>query len=146
LVLAEVYLVDTGDSSAQLVNISSRAYVGAGELILVAGFVISGSTSETVLIRASGPALAPFDVDYPLPDPELELFDSNQRVIASNAGWRGSPQIASAASAVGAFKWSDPSSADSAILITLPPGTYTAQLAPLTGDNGTALVEVYVVP
>ena len=116
------------------------------ENILIAGFVISGSTSETVLIRASGPALASFGVANTLPDPELLLYDSDQNLVASNIGWEGSPQITTAASTVGAFSWGDPTSADSAILITLPPGSYTAQVAPLTGDQGTALVEVYALP
>jgi YVTN family beta-propeller protein len=146
LALAEVYLADAGSPASQLVNISSRAYVVPGSSILIAGFVISGSTSESVLIRASGPALAPFGVVNPLPDPQLQLFDANQRLVASNAGWAGLPQIAAAASKVGAFPWDDPSSADSAILVTLPPGAYTAQITPLAGDQGNALVEVYAVP
>ena len=146
IALAEVYLVGTGNPAAQLINISARAYVVHEQSILIAGFVISGTTSETVLIRASGPALAQFGVLSPLPDPEIQLFDSNQNLISSNVGWQGSPQIASAASTVGAFRWSDPSSADSAVMVTLPPGGYTAQLSPLTGDQGTALVEVYAVP
>jgi DNA-binding beta-propeller fold protein YncE len=144
--LAEVYLVDAGDSSEQLINISSRAYVVGGDNILIAGFVISGSTSETVLIRASGPALTAFGVPSTLPDPELQLFDGQQNLIASDAGWAGSPQVSRAASVVGAFTWSNPSSADSAILITLPPGSYTAQVSSLTGLQGAALVEVYAVP
>jgi YVTN family beta-propeller protein len=144
--LAEVYLADAGNPGTQLANISSRAYITGGASILIAGFVISGSTSETVLIRASGPALAPFGVFAPLPDPKLLLFDASQDLLASDAGWAGSPQIAGAAATVGAFGWNDPSSADSAFLVTLPPGSYTAQLTSLTGNQGTALLEVYAVP
>jgi len=146
IALAEVYVVDSGENHPQLTNISSRAYVVRSQSILIAGFVISGTTSETILIRASGPALAQFGLFDPLPDPEIQLFDSNQNLIASNIVWQGSPQITKAASLVGAFPWNDPTSADSAILITLPPGSYTAQLSPLTDDQGTALVEVYAVP
>jgi hypothetical protein len=47
---------------------------------------------------------------------------------------------------VGAFTWSVPSSHDSALLITLPPGNYTAACAGSSGDTGVALVEVYEVP
>jgi DNA-binding beta-propeller fold protein YncE len=144
--LAEVYLVDTAEPAEQLINISSRSYIIGGDNILIAGFVISGSTSETVLIRASGPALAAFGVPLTLPDPDLQLFDGGQNLIASDAGWAGSPQISTAAFAVGAFAWSDPSSADSAILITLAPGSYTAQVSSLTALEGVALVEVYAVP
>jgi hypothetical protein len=144
--LAEVYEADLANPSAQLINISSRAFVGSGGSILIAGFVISGSTSKTVLIRASGPALAAFGVPEILPDPMLQLFDGSQSLIGSNFGWGGNAQIASAASSSGAFSWTNPASNDSAILVTLPPGSYTAQVSGNSGDTGDALVEVYAVP
>ncbi len=144
--LAEIYDADTGTPSAQLVNISTRAFVGTGANVLIAGFVIEGSTSQTVLIRAAGPALTPFDVPNTLPDPELQLFDGNMNLIASSLGWGGNPLIASAASTVGAFSWSNSSSLDAAILITLPPGSYTAEVSGRSGDTGVSLVEVYAVP
>jgi hypothetical protein len=50
------------------------------------------------------------------------------------------------ASSVGAFAWTTPTSNDSAILITLPPGSYTAQVAGASNDSGVSLVEVYEVP
>ena len=66
-------------------------------------FVIGGSTAETVLIRASGPALAPFGVTGTLPDPELQLYStaSGGTLLATSTGWTGSPQIAEAAASVG---------------------------------------------
>jgi hypothetical protein len=143
--LAEVYDADTGSPSTQLVNISSRAFVGTGGNILIAGFVVSGSTSQTVLIRASGPALAAFGVPGTLPDPQLKLYDINQNLITSNFGWGGKTELVSAAASAGAFPWSNPLSNDSAILITLPPGEYTAQASGASGDTGVALVEVYAV-
>jgi YVTN family beta-propeller protein len=144
--LAEVYDADPANPGAQLINISTRAFVGTGGNVLITGFVIAGSSAQTVLIRGAGPALAALEVPFTLPDPLLELFDSNQNLIASNFGWGGNPQIASVASSVGAFPWSDPASSDSALLITLPPGNYTAQVVPQSGDAGTALIEVYAVP
>jgi hypothetical protein len=146
VVLAEVYDADTGIPAAQIVNLSSRAFVGTGSNILIAGFVIAGSTSQTVLIRASGPALEAFGVSGTIPDPQLLLFDSNQNLVASDSGWGGSLQIAAAASAAGAFAWKVPSSDDSAVLITLPPGNYTAQVSGASGDTGVALVEIYALP
>jgi YVTN family beta-propeller protein len=144
--LAEVYDADPGDPSAQLVNISTRAFVGSGSNILIAGFAIEGSTSKTVLIRASGPALATFGVPATLPDPLVQVLDSDQKLIASDFGWGGQPQIANAAASAGAFRWSEASSNDSAILITLPPGSYTAEASGQSGDTGVALIEVYAVP
>jgi hypothetical protein len=150
MALAEVYDVTPMGTYTpgmpRLVNISDRAQVGTGSSVLIAGFVIGGSTSRTVLIRASGPALAnTFGLAGTLSDPQLQLFDGSQQ-LASNSGWGGSAQISSTAASVSAFPWNNPSSMDSAILITLPPGAYTAQVSGAAGDGGVALVEVYEVP
>jgi hypothetical protein len=152
--LGEVY--DATPAAARLptapriVNISGRARVGMGGNILIAGFVIGGSTSETVLIRGSGPALSRFGVSGALADPLLQLYQSNgdgtSTLLGSNAGWNGDAQVEAAAASVGAFSWGDPASADSALLITLPPGAYTAEVYGAGGDTGIALVEVYEVP
>jgi hypothetical protein len=150
IALAEVYDATPAGSytlaSPRIVNISARVKVGTGGNILIAGFAIGGSTSKTVLIRASGPALATFNVPGLLPDPQLQLFNSAGTVIQSDNGWGGNAQVASAAASVGAFLWSLPTSKDSALLVTLPPGAYTAQVAGASGDTGVALVEIYEVP
>jgi hypothetical protein len=148
IALAEVYDDDAPGSGSVLQNLSARAFVGSGANAAVAGFVIVGSTSQTILIRASGPSLAAFGVPYPLPQTALTLFNSSQDVITSNIGWQGNPEIAQVAASVGAFAWTDPTSADSALLITLPPGSYTAQMTPAPGATsaGTGLVEVYAIP
>jgi len=147
--LAEVYDETPAGTykptTPRLVNISARVQVGSGGNILIAGFVIGGATSETVLIRASGPALASFGVDGTLPDPQLQLF-SGTTLLGTNNGWGGGTEIASAASSVGAFAWTDPLSNDSAIIVSLSPGAYTAQVSGASGDTGIALVEVYEVP
>jgi hypothetical protein len=137
-------------SSPRMVNLSSRAQVGTGTNLLIAGFVVGGSTSETVLIRGSGPALTPFGVPGTLTDPQLQLFRSNadgtSTLLQSNSGWGGSAQIAATAAAVGAFSWGSTATQDAAILVTLPPGSYTAEVSGLGGDSGVALIEVYEVP
>jgi sugar lactone lactonase YvrE len=136
-----------GPSSPRLTNISARSHVGSGGSILIAGFVIAGATPKTVLIRASGPALVPFGLTGTLPDPELAVFGSapGSAALATNTGWGASPQIEIAAAWVGAFSWGSSATADSAILITLPPGAYTAEVSGASGDTGIALVEVYEV-
>jgi sugar lactone lactonase YvrE len=146
--LAEIYDATPAGAytpaSPRLVNISARVEVGTDDNILIVGFVIGGSTSSTVLIRASGPALTAFGVTGSLADPLLDLY-SGTSLLAYNFGWSGDPQIASAASAVGAFSWTNSASDDSAILVTLPPGAYTAQVSGASGDTGVALIEVYEV-
>jgi len=144
--LVEIYGEDAGDPVAQLINISSRAFVGTGSNALIAGFVVGGSTSQTLLIRASGPALQAFGVSGVLPNPEIQLFDGNNNLIASNFGWGGNPQVVNAATASGAFQWGSPTSGDAAILITLPPGDYSAVVTGQSGNTGVALIEVYAVP
>jgi sugar lactone lactonase YvrE len=148
--LAEVYDATPpaaySATAPRLVNLSARVQVGTGGNILIAGFVIGGTGSETVLVRASGPALIPFGVAGTLPDPKLQLINLAGATIASNNGWAGSSQISGAAASVGAFAWASATSNDSAILITLPPGAYTAQVSGASGDTGVALVEVYEVP
>jgi hypothetical protein len=142
--------VDAVAPSPRLINISTRGRVGTGADLLIAGFVIGGTTSKTVLIRASGPAIgaAPFNVTGALSDPQLQLFGpgSPSPLLATNAGWAGDPQISSEAAAVGAFPWTNLAGKDSALLVTLPPGAYTAQVSGASGDSGVSLVEVYDVP
>jgi YVTN family beta-propeller protein len=147
--LAEVYDATPAgtwtSSLPRLVNLSARASVGTGGDVLIAGFVIAGSTAKTVLVRASGPALGGLGIAGALSDPQLQLY-SNGSASAGNIGWNGDAAIAAAAARVGAFPWTDPSSDDSALLVTLPPGAYTAVVSGANGDSGVSLVEVYEVP
>ena len=149
--LAEIY--DATSSSAftatspRLVNLSARTQVGTGDNVLVAGFAIGGSTAKTLLIRATGPALTQFNVSGVLANPKLQILpQGGATIIAENDDWGGDPQINAAANSVAAFSLPDGSSKDAALLITLPPGTYTAQASGVNGTTGVALVEVYEVP
>jgi hypothetical protein len=153
LALAEVYDdTPTGTytvTTPRLINLSCLAQVNAGNASnLTAGFVIGGTTAKTVLIRAWGPALtpAPFSISGAMPDPELQVYNSSSGLLASNAGWGGNAQIVAAGSLVYDYAWSNANSADSAVLITLPPGNYTAQASSFSGTAGTTLVEVFEVP
>lgn len=127
-----------------LLNVSARTQVGTGENILIAGFVISGDTDRTVLIRAAGPALNAFNVTGALADPKLTLFSGNVP-IAENDNWRTSPEFVDLSRATGAFDFVA-RSRDAVLLLTLPPGLYTAQISGLNNTAGIALVEVYTLP
>jgi hypothetical protein len=122
------------------------AQINAGR-VLTAGFVIGGTASKQVLIRAVGPALrlAPFNVSGAMADPKLELF-SGQTVIYSNDNWGGGAALASSFASAGAFALSDAASKDAALLVTLPSGNYTVQVSGVDGAAGLAIVEVYEVP
>ncbi len=147
IALAEIYDASLAPATTnpRLVNVSARAQVGAGGDILIAGFVVGGTTARTVLIRAIGPGLAVFGVTGTLADPRLQLF-SGPVVIRENDNWGGDAQLTSVGASVGAFALSDSSSRDAMLLVTLPPGSYTAQVAGVNSTTGVALVEIYEVP
>jgi hypothetical protein len=128
-------------SDGFLKNLSTRGQVGSGANILIAGFIVAGDTPKQVLIRAIGPSLTAFGVSGALADTQLQLFNGNS-LVATNDNWGGLAAISTAANQVGAFPLS-PSSFDSAILATLPPGSYTAQVSGVGGRTGVALVELY---
>jgi hypothetical protein len=144
--LIEVYEVNTAEVPV-LVNISTRATVATGSQIMIAGFVVGGAQPATVLVRAVGPTLANFGVAGALQQPVLTVVDSGQNTVATNTGWGNGPnpsQVATVGASVGAFALAN-GSADSALLLTLPPGAYTAEVAGDGGATGVALVEVYQV-
>lgn len=148
VVLAEIYDAGTGPGALRLVNLSARAKVGTGSSVLIAGFVVTGSGTKRLLIRAVGPGLTKYGVADVLADPSLEvnrLNDGNATLVASNDDWGSDSQIASAAVAVGAFPL-DHGSKDSAVLVTLPAGVYSAKVFGTANGTGIALVEIYDVP
>jgi hypothetical protein len=145
--LAEVYEVSS--SGTRLINISTRAQVGTGGSIIIAGFVVSGSGSEQLLVRGDGPSLAQFGVTGALAQPSLSVINqASGGTIASNAGWStntNASQITSIGTKVGAFSLAA-GSADSAVVVNVPGGAFTAQVAGINSTTGVALAEVYEVP
>jgi hypothetical protein len=119
--------------------------VGTGPNILIAGFVVSGSAPETVLLRGIGPSLSQFGVGGALATTQLTLFDSGGNAIAGNSGWGGDPIVCAISPQVGAFTLAA-ASADSAFVYSLPPGAYTVQLSGVSGATGVGLIEVYEAP
>jgi len=153
--LLEVYDADAspGTETQRLVNISNLGLVGPSGSV-TAGFIISGNSPEKVLIRGVGPSLSSFGVSPLLADPQLTVYTSSQVVVAQNNDW-GTPiavttgqttaaasDITAADAAAGAFPLVV-GSKDAAIIITLAPGNYSAQVTGVAGATGMALVEVY---
>ncbi len=128
-----------------LVNISTRGVVGRGNDVLIAGLVIGGTTPKNVLIRAAGPALGDFGVAGALTNPVLRLVNSGGETVMANDDWQAGENvdaIRAAAQRLGAFEFKS-GSADSALLATLPPGSYTAVVSGADEQTGIALVEAY---
>ncbi len=148
--IVEVYdnTVTLDSTSPHLANISTRGVVGTGASVMIPGFVIAGSTAKTVLIRCVGPTLGNYGVAGILADPIIYLNDSHGTVIYQNDNWGSagdSAQIVSAATTTGAFALTA-GSKDSALLVTLPPGSYTVTVSGVNNTTGIALVEVYELP
>jgi hypothetical protein len=142
VVLVEAY--DTGaPTTARLVNVSARNRVGPGDDILIAGFNISGTGAKPLLIRAVGPKLGDFGVGGLLSDPKLEIYDAAGVKVIENDNWNSG--LAALFSSVGAFAL-DTGSRDAALVATLPPGSYTAQVRGADGGTGEALIEIYELP
>lgn len=142
--LLELYDADAA-TPEKLVNLSARTRVGTGDDILILGFVISGRMPKRVLIRGIGPSLAPFGVADCLANPRLELHNNKGELIAANDDWGGDPIVAATMAKVGAFPLAD-SSKDAGLLLTLPPGVYTAHVSGVNQSTGVALVEIYEAP
>jgi hypothetical protein len=135
-------LSDGAVRSDRLINLSSRLRTSDdGTRAMIAGFVVTGTESKSMLVRAIGPGLSAFGVQGALANPRLQIYDGAGKLVAENEDWGGNATVAAAASAVGAFAL-DGSSRDAALLLNLSPGAYTAQVA-TNGGTGVALVEVY---
>ena len=145
-VLAELY--QPADAPRRFINVSARSTVDVNRP-LIAGFTISGEVPIRVLVRASGPALAgsPFNLPGTLPDPQLTLYRGST-ALWENRDWDAlritdPGEVLRTAAVVGAFPF-PAGSRDSAMVVTLAPGSYTA--VAVGAGSGTALVEVYEVP
>src|SRR5690606_9160801 len=122
----------SGATSHALVNISTLARINSPTDSIVSGFVISGSATRTVLVRAVGPTLAAFGVTDALGKPALTVFKENQ-VVAGNSAWAGvtresTDSLTNAFDRAGAFRLADESSDDAALVVNLDPGAYTVQV------------------
>ncbi|HVF71657.1 MAG TPA: hypothetical protein VM940_08615 [Chthoniobacterales bacterium] len=136
--LIEVYDLDTAADS-KLANISTRAFVEAGDNVLIGGIIGGGNGSQPkVLIRAIGPSLTPLGVANALQDPVLELHDKDGALLVTNDNWESDQKAAIQATGI---QPSNPN--ESAILATLLPTNYTAIVKGANNTSGVGLVEVY---
>ena len=126
--------------AAQTVNLSTRMRVQTGDNVGIGGFIISGTGSKHVLVRAIGPSLTQFGVPNALPDPVLELHGPAGFVTVTNNNWRDDPAQEALILATGL---APSSNLESAIDANLSPGAYTAVVRGNNNTTGVALIEVY---
>jgi sugar lactone lactonase YvrE len=141
-----IFLAFEPPRQATLGNISTRVQVGTSDRVMIAGFIVQGSSPKMVLIRAIGPSLTNFGVPNVLANPQLELHNANS-LIARNDNWQTtqiggiitSNQVAEIRNS--GLAPSNP--LESALIATLPPGNYTAIVRGVNNTTGIALAEVY---
>ena len=126
--------------AAQTVNLSTRMRVQTGDNVGIGGFIISGTGSKNVLLRALGPSLTQFGVPNALPDPILELHGPGGFTTVINNNWTEDPAQQALILATGLAPGNN---LDSAIYATLNPGAYTAVVRGNNNTTGVALIEVY---
>jgi hypothetical protein len=136
--LVEIYDLAAGVAS-KLGDISTRAFVSTGNDVVIAGFILGNATgNDKVVVRGLGPSLADSGLSPVLADPTLDLFNSSGTVIQSNNDWQ-----ATQAAELTALGLAPSNPLESAIVATLPPGSYTARLSGVNSSTGLGLVEVY---
>jgi hypothetical protein len=138
--LMEVYDLDQrGDS--RVVNLSARAFVGTDDDVLIGG-LIGQSVSKLLLLRALGPELSSRGITAGSENPVLELHDSNGAILAANDNWKDAPN----SSEIAADGLAPLDDREAAILISFPPGAYTAIVRNFGGTGtGVAVLEMYLL-
>ncbi len=143
--LVEVYDLGTASldvsSNAQLANISTRGLVQTGDNVMIGGFIVRGDMPATVIVRAIGPSLTAYGVAGALQDPTLELHDGTGAVIGTNDNWQNDPGAAQ----IQADHLAPTDNRESATIVTLAPGNYTAIVRGQNDTTGVALVEAFVL-
>jgi len=146
IVLAEVYDAATNEAiDTRLINLSTRLYASNGDKVAIGGFHVKGSTTKRVLIRVVGPTLGNFGLSGFLNDPYIELYRA-QTLLASNDSWKigGEDDMKAVFASVGAFPL-DAAGREAAIVVDLPPGSYSVQAVDAFGGEGVCLIEVYEI-
>ena len=128
-------------SDSKFVNMSTRGSVGTLDNILINGFIIGDVDSATVVVRALGPTLATYGVNGVLSDPTLTIYDSTGSIVASNDNWQDDPN----AILVRRNRLAPANPSESALVLHLPAGKYTAIVRGANNSTGVGLAEVYTL-
>jgi hypothetical protein len=140
IALMELYDLSP-ESNSTLANISTRGSVGTADNVLISGFIVGDVGSATVVVRALGPSLGLFGVKGALSDPTLTIYDSTGTAIASNDNWLDDVNFID----VQKNALSPPNASESALVLHLPAGAYTAIETGADGGTGIGLLEIYTL-
>ena len=147
----DIYYVRILPSAAvaqtNLGNISTRSLVQTGEHVMIGGFIVEGTGTKRVIIRAIGPELTQFGVTDPLANPRLELYNGTGALIGTNDDWQttilGGVITRNQVNDIQNSSLAPTETSESAIIADLQPGNYTAIVRGVNNTTGVALVEVY---
>jgi sugar lactone lactonase YvrE len=134
-----VELYDLHQSASRAGNIATRGTVLSGDSVMIAGTIIGGSQAKELIVRAIGPSLRDFGVNDALGNPALRLVNSDGVVVAANDDWQQGPNAAE----IQSRGFAPASPLESALLVTVAPGDYTAVESPAPNDSGVGLIEIY---
>ena len=137
--LVEIY--DLHQTSSHLANLSTRGLVQTGDNILIGGFIVGAGATKTVAVRALGPTLADRGVPNSIADPTVELRDGSGNLVAANDNWQDS----ASAAAIQAEGLAPAHASESALQVSLAPGSYTGLVRGANDGTGIGLVEIYDV-
>ena len=132
---------------SKLGNISTRSFVQTGDNVMIGGFIVQGTTSKRMIIRAIGPELTRYGVPNALANPTFEVYDAKGVLIASNDDWQrtiiGGVITRNQAIDIRNSRYTPADGRESAIIAELPAGNYTAIVRGVNNTSGVGLVEVY---
>jgi hypothetical protein len=139
----------TVGNNAQLLNVSTRLPVGLDDNALIEGFIVQGPVGSTkkIIVRAIGPWLANFGITDALANPTLAIYNSNNEVVASNNDWKntqlGGLITSDQSTEITATGLAPDEDLESAIIVNLAPGNYTAVVRGVGNTVGTGVVDAY---
>lgn len=137
--LVEVY--EMQQPGPRLMNISTRGFVGTGGNVMIGGLILTGTDTARILFRAIGPSLGAFGIQGPLVDPTIDLRNAQGTPVAINNNWKDSQQAAIQSTGL-----APKDDRESALLVDLNVGNYTAIVSGVNSASGVALIEAYHLP
>ncbi len=137
--LIEVYDFDQQNST--ITAIGSRAQVNVNPNEMVSGVILAGDQPQQYLVRALGPSMTAKGVTGCLANPTLEIRTGNGDILATNDNWQDTQRTEIIATNLAP---SDPY--ESAIVTSLPGGSYTAIVTGAGGTIGIGFVQFYALP
>ena len=124
-------------SPARLANVATSGLIQPGDKLMIAGFIIQNGPVRAV-VRAIGPSLGAFGITNALPDTTLQLRNQNGTIVRENDDWQSDQKAELEATGL------QPSElVEAAMVVTIPPGQYTAQVRGKPETTGIGVVQVY---